>query len=385
MDGAHPAGGIDAFVARIDTTATSATALGHFSTYLGGGGNDAGTAIALDAQNQTYVAGETFSLNFPTVNPFQSTLGGNSNSDAFIAKLGPKLGLKATETASPNPVGAGNQVSFVYTLTNNGDLTSGITFNDTFSSTGVTFVSANSSPGTCTTALAGSVTCFVGTLNGGASATVTVILIPTSSGSLSDGGQFTVSGVSIKPNPPAVATVNDFTITVAPTVATVPAGTPATYTVTAAPTGVPYPDTVTLGVSSTLPPGVMQSFQNNASSIPNLNSGAQSRVLVLSTSLRVTTPASLWHKGGPLYAVWLPVGGLALLGAGMGRKKTRRRRWLMGVLVAGFLTLTLFQTNCGSSAPTPTTTGTPAGTYTLTVSGTSGSVSHTQQISLVVQ
>jgi hypothetical protein len=377
------AGGTDAFVARIDTTATSATALGHFGTYLGGTGNDAGTSIALDAQNQTYVGGETFSNNFPTANPFQPAL--NGPSDAFIAKLGPKLGLKATETASPNPVGAGNQVSFVYTLTNNGDLTSGITFNDTFSSTGVTFVSANSSPGTCTTALAGSVTCFVGTLNGGASATVTVILIPTSSGSLSDGGQFTVSGVSIKPNPPAVAMVNDFTITVAPTVATVPAGTPATYTVTAAPSGVPYPDTVTLSVSSTLPPGVTQSFQNNASSIPNLDSGAQSRVLVLSTSLRVTTPASLWRKGGPLYAAWLPVLGLALTGVGIGRKKTWRRRWLMGVLLGGFLTLTLFQTNCGSSAPTPTTTGTPAGTYTLTVSASSGSVSHTQQISLVVQ
>ncbi|HUE53815.1 MAG TPA: SBBP repeat-containing protein [Terriglobales bacterium] len=379
------AGGTDAFVARIDTTATSTTALGHFGTYLGGTGNDAGTGIALDAQNQTYVGGETFSPSpsiFSSVNPFQSNL--NGPSDAFIAKLGPKLGLKATETASPNPVGAGNQVSFVYTLTNNGDLTSGITFNDTFSSTGVTFVSANSSPGTCTTALAGSVTCFVGTLNGGASATVTVILIPTSSGSLSDGGQFTVSGVSIKPNPPAVATVNDFTITVAPTVATVPAGTPATYTVTAAPTGVPYPDTVTLSVSSTLPPGVMGSFQNNAGSIPNLDSGAQSRVLVLSTSLRVTTPASLWRKGGPLYAAWLPVLGLALTGVGIGRK-TWRRRWLMGVLLGAFLTLTLFQTNCGSSAPTPTTTGTPAGTYTLTVSGSSGSVSHTQQISLVVQ
>jgi len=382
-DGAHPAGGIDAFIARIDTTATTATAAGHFSTYLGGVGDDAGASIALDTQNQTYVAGETFSGNFPTVNPFHSALDGTS--DAFIAKLGPKLGLTVTETASPPQVGAGNQVSFVYTITNNGDLTSGIIFTDSFPSTGVTFVSASSSPGTCTTALAGSVTCSVGTLNGGASATVTVILVPTSVGQFSDSGQVSIFGSSVKfPFTPASATVNDFTITVAPTVATVPAGTPATYTVTAAPTGVPYPDTVTLSVSSTLPPGVMGSFQNNAGSIPNLDSGAQSRVLVLSTSLRVTTPASLWRKGGPLYAAWLPVLGLALTGVGIGRK-TWRRRWLMGVLLGAFLTLTLFQTNCGSSAPTPTTTGTPAGTYTLTVSGSSGSVSHTQQISLVVQ
>ncbi len=385
-DGAHLAGGTDTFVARIDTTATTATAAGHFSTYLGGTANDAGSSIALDVQNQTYVAGETFSNNFPTANPFQGLLGGNANSDAFIAKLGPKLGLTATETASPNPVGVGNQVSFLYTLVNNGDLTAGITFSDTFSSTNVTFVSANSSPGTCATALAGSVTCSVGTLNGGASATVTVILIPTAAGQLSDGGQFAVfgSGVSIKPNPPAVATVNDFTITVAPSVATVPAGTPATYTVTAAPTGVPFPDTVTLNVNPPLPPGVMQSIQNNAGSIPNLNSGAQSRVLVLSTQARVTTPATLWRKFGPLFAAWFPISGLALLGAGVGAKKAPRR-WLVGVLLCGFLALSLFQAGCGTSTPTPTTTGTPAGTYTLTVSATSGSVSHTQQISLVVQ
>jgi hypothetical protein len=202
----------------------------------------------------------------------------------------------------------------------------------------------------------------------------------------SDAGQFFVLGSSgsITPNPPATATVNDFTITVAPTVATVPAGTPATYTITAAPTGVPFPDTVTLAVSSTLPPGVMQSFQNNGGSIPNLSSGAQSRVLVLSTTPRVTTPASLWRKGGLLFAAWLPVSGLALLGASVGRKNTRRR-WLIGMLLGGCFALSLFQAGCGTTAATPTTTGTPAGTYTLTVGGTSGSISHTQQISLVVQ
>jgi hypothetical protein len=128
----------------------------------------------------------------------------------------------------------------------------------------------------------------------------------------------------------------------------------------------------------------MQSFQNNGGSIPNLSSGAQSRVLVLSTTPRVTTPASLWRKGGLLFAAWLPVSGLALLGASVGRKNTRRR-WLIGMLLGGCFALSLFQAGCGTTAATPTTTGTPAGTYTLTVGGTSGSISHTQQISLVVQ
>jgi hypothetical protein len=385
------AGPQDAFVTRIDTTATTATAAGHFSTYLGGAGNDAGTSIALDVQNFTYVGGETFSHNFPPApppapNPFQGALDGTS--DAFIAKLGPFLNLKVSETASPNHVGVGNQVSFIYTIVNNGDLTTGITFADTFSSTGVNFVSASSSPGSCGTALAGSVTCSVGTLNGGASATVTVILIPTVGGPLSDGGKVTVFGSPriFTPPVPAVATVSDFSISVPFPTATVPAGTPATYSVLVSPGG-PFPDTVTLSVSGTFPAGVTQSFPSGSS--VDLSSGAQSRLLVLNSQMRVTTPASLWRRGGAIYAALIPLSGMALLGVGLGSlgtgRKGSRRRLLMQALVGAFLTLVLFQAGCGTTASTPTTTGTPVGNYLFTVTGTSGPVSHTQQIFLDVK
>jgi hypothetical protein len=385
------AGGRDAFVSRIDTTAITATAKSHFGTYLGGTGDDAGTSIALDAQNSTYVSGETFSDNLPTngtLPAFQVAPGGTN--DAFIAKVGPTLSLGVSETASPNPVGIGNQVSFIYTIVNNGDLTTGITFTDTFSSTAVSSVSASASPGTCGTALAGSLSCSVGTLNGGASATITVIMTPAVAGSLSDGGQVTVFGSSaiFKPPVPAVAVVNDFTVDVAPLTVTVPAGTPASYMVTATPLGTPFPDTVTLSVTGTLPTGVTQSFLPPGGSV-SLSSGAQSRTLVLNTTLRVTTPASLWRRGAALYAGWILVSGLALLGVrlggfGTGSKGSRRHR-LMQVLLGAFLALALFQAGCGTSAPTSTTTGTPVGNYVLTVTATSGTVSRTKQIFLDVK
>src|SRR5207247_2420856 len=70
------AGGIDAFISRIDTSVQSATAPGHFGTYLGGSANDFGTSIATDAQSNTYVVGETASGNFKTQSPLQSLKGG---------------------------------------------------------------------------------------------------------------------------------------------------------------------------------------------------------------------------------------------------------------------------------------------------------------------
>ena len=83
---------MDAFAARIDTTASSTVSLGHYGTYLGGALNDFGTSIASDAQGNSYVAGETASANFPvTANAIQPTPGGVS--DAFVTKVGPTLNL----------------------------------------------------------------------------------------------------------------------------------------------------------------------------------------------------------------------------------------------------------------------------------------------------
>ena len=379
-------GGTDAFAARIDTTATTATAAGHYSTFLGGSGNDRGTGIAVDPQGASYVAGETASSNFPKQNPFQSSL--NGSSDAFVTKLGSSVTLSIAAAATPSPTGVGNQVSFKYTITNNGDLTTGITFSDVLPS-GATFVSASSSPGSCGTPTGSpsTLTCSIGTLNAGAIATVTVILTPTVAGSIGNSGTVTVLGSTFTATASTSATVADFSISVAPPSVTVPAGTPATYQVTVTPTGA-FPNSVSLSCTSGLPAATSCAFTNNP--IPNLNNGAQSRALNINTTARPLPATARLAPGRvsgvPLYATWLPVCGIALLGLRVGGKASRKRLMLTGVLLIGFFALILFQAGCGGSSSTTTTTGgTPAGTYTITVTGTSGSATRTTTVGLVVQ
>ncbi len=74
-------GNEDVFVAKINAAGSSLL----YATYLGGGGRDYGTSIAVDGTGAAYVTGSTFSGDFPTKNPLQSTNAGGL--DIFIAKL----------------------------------------------------------------------------------------------------------------------------------------------------------------------------------------------------------------------------------------------------------------------------------------------------------
>ncbi|HYW71090.1 MAG TPA: SBBP repeat-containing protein, partial [Pyrinomonadaceae bacterium] len=58
-----------------------------YSTFLGGGGDDSGSSIAIDSSGNVYVTGTTASLNFPTKGPLFPNNKGLS--DIFITKLDP--------------------------------------------------------------------------------------------------------------------------------------------------------------------------------------------------------------------------------------------------------------------------------------------------------
>jgi hypothetical protein len=74
-------GASNAFLSKVNATGSALV----YSTYLGGGGDDDGNDVDVDAQGSAYVAGSTSSTNFPTANPVQPALGGVFN--AFVTKF----------------------------------------------------------------------------------------------------------------------------------------------------------------------------------------------------------------------------------------------------------------------------------------------------------
>ncbi|HEX8284060.1 MAG TPA: SBBP repeat-containing protein, partial [Pyrinomonadaceae bacterium] len=79
--GSAPGLGGDAFVVKLNATGTALL----YSTYLGGASSEEGWGVAIDAAGNAYVAGSTWSDNFPLMNPLQPALRGDR--DAFVTKL----------------------------------------------------------------------------------------------------------------------------------------------------------------------------------------------------------------------------------------------------------------------------------------------------------
>lgn len=91
---ASPRGGTDIVVAKLNPADTALV----YSTYLGGGGDDYGLAIAIDGTGAAYVAGRTASgFDFPLVSPAQAVHGGGA-ADAFVVKLSPSGSAVAYST-----------------------------------------------------------------------------------------------------------------------------------------------------------------------------------------------------------------------------------------------------------------------------------------------
>jgi uncharacterized repeat protein (TIGR01451 family) len=125
-----------------------------------------------------------------------------SNTDIFGQRVAagaigdpppPTANLALAKTDSPDPVTVGNDLTYTITVTNNGpDIATGVVVTDTLPS-GLTFVSASPSQGTCDATI--TITCDLGTIFTSASATI-AILVRADAAGLVDNTVTVTSGVA---------------------------------------------------------------------------------------------------------------------------------------------------------------------------------------------
>jgi hypothetical protein len=322
-------GGTDAFVTKLKPDGSGLL----YSTFLGGSGFDAGASIAVGSNN-AYVTGQTNSpsSSFPLAAPTQSALGGGF--DAFVSEI------NAT----------GTQLIFSTYLGGSLDEDDGGKYGaiavDSGANIYVTGNTASSGPtgGFPTTAGA-----FQTSSGGGTDAFV--VKYTQSTG----GATFTLSATALTP-----AAVNP--------------GSPATSTVTVTGNN-GFSGTVALGCTVTGPSGAVHLPTCSGSATP----GTPGMLTVSTTAATalLQRPANR-RSSGLFYAMFLPIGGIALLGIG---SNGSQRRELFGFLLLGLvLSGLILMPACGGSSHSSGGGGSPgttAGAYTITVTGTASGATQT--------
>lgn len=304
--------------------------------------------------------------------------GSNSHSTSFVL---PVKGYTLTTPASATVLTTSPTASSTTNIA--------ISYTSTFGSLNIA--------GTCSVAAISGSTCQVngGTAKAVASgATVSVQMAVTVPAATSlAAGNFSVtlntnetgSGGKLVQNANVPVTISpDFTIASQTASQTVAAGATASYTIQVTPAPSPNPNAVTVtcnGLPSKASCGALSITAGSAAATGTLSI---STTATTTASLTPTTPFG--RRTAPVLAVLAGLGaplfGLILVAAG-GKRRKYLRFWLLFTIAA--LALTMAACGGGGSSAPRTIPGTPAGTYTVTVTGAASGVSHSTTVTLVVQ
>jgi hypothetical protein len=253
-----------------------------------------------------------------------------------------------------NPSMSGSSVTFTATVTNGGYgiPTGTVTFMD------------------------GATTLGTGTLSGGV-ATYTTSGLAVGQHSMTAGysGDADNAGSTSTAMTQTVNTA-DFTLTSNPTSSTVVAGQPGTFTLTVTPQG---SFTSPINFSCSGLPNLAACAFNPTPLTPNTKT--VTTTLTISTAIHAASlaPPTLGRRSIPLYAIGLVLPAMLL---GTVRLAAPKRRKLLSYCLAFLLAgACLLQSACGGSGGG----GTPAGAYTVTVTGGAGSTQHATILTLTVQ
>jgi hypothetical protein len=317
-------GTFDAFASKLSPAGAVV-----YSTFLGGNEDDVGVAIAVDGSGNAYVTGQTVSSNFPTQSPTQTGFGGGT-SDAFVTELnaaGSQFVFSTYLGGSGNEDTVGNFGGIAVDSAGANIYVTGNTTSMDFPDTAKFFEPSYRG---------GATDAFVVKYAQVAAQTFSLTATALSPASVNPGGSAT-STVTVSPT-------NGFTASVTLTCSVSPAVTlgPTCGTASATPA-----TAATLTVSTTAATALLRHFPSR-------------------------------HPSGIFYAMFLPVAGISLMGVSFVSIRSGRKKafaiLMMGTIVAA---LALMPACGGGSSKSSGNPGTPAGMYTITVSGTATGATQT--------
>lgn len=309
--------------------------------------------------------------------------GGANSIDVWLntsPASGTDLGL-ISPSSSPEPVTVRSNLTFTVDVVNLGpQAATGVVFMDTLPGS-TNFVSATSSVGSCVQSN-GVVSCTVGSLASAADSKVSIVVTPTTAGSITD--SMSVSGNEPDPVPANnnamqvadVITAANFTLS------------PASMTLTTQ-TGAQVTDILTL-VEQNGFSGQVKLSCTVTGATPLAACAVSPSSVTLGSSpgsamLTITAPASLSAFVDPMYrghgivsfAVVLPISSLLLAGVAFGFRRPKKH-WIRLWLVTGSLIVfSVVCGGCGGNSMPPLSK-----TYIVTVTATSASGSQQQSASI---
>ena len=275
-------GGNDAFVSEVNSAGSQLI----FSTYLGGalnentpngGGSGALGAIAVDGPGANiYVTGNTWSTDFPTVSPYQSTNRSIASEEinAFVAKYAQEAFALAATPLSPATLGEGSSATSTITIT----ALNGFTGSVSLSCTVASEPTSATSPPTCQ---------FAPSPVTGGAGTSTLTVSTTSTTTV---GAYAITVIGTGPNTTQTASVSlnvtapAFTLSAtALSPATLNRGNQAASTVTIAPLN-SFNGTVNLSCAITSAPSNPTSAPTCTFVQPTISGGSGTSALTVSTT-----------------------------------------------------------------------------------------------------